>query len=231
MSQDIKNILDRISMLEGKTVPVSTGHGLNLQQKSVHQRPALFKPKSASPVLNSKKNPEHPMHGELVGDSVIPKQNSLGEAIADIEEDMVSKVKRDLSSYLDQLSNKVSDDGRREGNKGHQANLQNKQKIDRALKNKALGEDPTQQEIGVDTTSVPVQNPQLPEAAVKTYAMEDGTELEAWGDQTRGFELRRGGQTLPTRFRNMNDADIAVSLYQKRSVPKDLDSQDYVEER
>lgn len=231
MNHDIKSILERMAVLENKTTPVDVKHGLNQQQKSVNQLPALFKPKSASPVLGSNNDPEHPMHGELVGDSVEPKQNSLDEAMAGIEEDMVSKVKRDLSSYLDQLAQKMSDDGKREGNKGYQDKLSKKQQIDRALKNKALDEDPTQQEIGVDAQSIPVQDPQLPEAAVKTYTMEDGTELEAWGNKEQGFELRRGQHTLPTRFQNIDDADMAVTLYQKRKAPPPASDQDYIEEK
>lgn len=230
MSNDIKSILERMSVLEGKTTPVTVKRGLNSQQKSVHQLPALFKPKSASPVLNSKKDPEHPMHGEFVGDSIEPTQTALEEAMVGIEEDMVSKVKRDLAYYLGQLGQKIPDDGQRDGKRNSQDQLGTKQQVDRALKNKSLDEDPTEQEIGTDTAAVPLQDPQLPESAVKTYAMEDGSEIEAWGDEERGFELRRGTNTLPTRFRNIGDADVAVTLFQKRKPPQDI-SQDYIEER
>ena len=85
MSNDIKSILERMAVLEGKTTPVSVKHGLNPQQKSVHQLPALFKPRDISTVLKSKTDPEHPMKGELVGDSVKPKQNALDEAMGEIE--------------------------------------------------------------------------------------------------------------------------------------------------
>ncbi len=87
MSNDIKSILERMAVLEGKITPVSVKHGLNPQQKSVHQLPALFKPRDISTVLKSKTDPEHPMKGELVGDSVEPKQNALEEAMGEIEED------------------------------------------------------------------------------------------------------------------------------------------------
>ena len=242
MSSDIKSILERMAVLEGKVTPVNVKHGLNSQQKSVHQLPALFKPKSASPVLKSKKDPEHPMHGELVGDSVEPKQNALEEAIADIEEDMVSKVKRSLTHYLDQLGKKTSDDGNREITTKYLDKLEKKHHIDRDLLDKAVDavekkqaeeditEDPTQQEIGTDAPAVPMQDPQLPESAVKTYAMEDGSAVECYGDEQRGFELRRGHKSLPTRFRNISDADVAVKLFQKRKQPQDI-SQDYIEER
>ena len=186
------------------------------------------------------------MKGELVGDSERPKQNALDEAMVDIEEDMINKVKQDLTHYLDQLQQKIADDGRRDRDDTPIDKLQKKQNIDRALKAKAidavakkqaedsqaLDEDPTQQEIGVEPPPPPIQNPQLPESVVKSYAMQDGTTLEAYGDQTRGFELRRGGRKLLTRFRNMDDADIAVKLFQKRKAnqAQDLD-QDYIEER
>ena len=246
MSNDIKSILERMAVLEGKTTPVSVKHGLNQQQKSVHQLPALFKPRDISTVLKSKTDPQHPMKGELVGDSVVPKQNALDEAMIDIEEDMVGKVKRDLTHYLDQLQQKISDDGQRDRSDKPIDKLEKKQRIDRDLKDKAidavakrkaeegneLDEDPTEQEIGVETPPPPMQDPQLPESAVKSYAMEDGTTLECWGDQARGFELRRGSRKLPTRFRNMDDTDMAVKLFQKRKAAQDQDlDQDYIQER
>jgi hypothetical protein len=246
MSNDIKSILERMAVLEGKITPISVKHGLNPQQKSVHQLPALFKPRDISTVLKSKTDPEHPMKGELVGDSVKPKQNALDEAMGEIEEDMVSRVKKDLTHYLDQLTKKMSDDGRRDRDDSPLDKLEKKTQIDRALKVKAvdavekkqaeedqeLAEDPTQQEIGSAAPPAPMQDPQLPESAVKSYTMEDGTTLEAYGDRARGFELRRGARKLPTRFRNMDDADIAVKLFQKRKAnqAQDLD-QDYIEER
>jgi hypothetical protein len=246
MSNDIKSILERMAVLEGKTTPVSVKHGLNPQQKSVHQLPALFKPRDISTVLKSKTDPQHPMKGKLVGDSVVPKQNALDEAMVDIEEDMIGKVKRDLTHYLDQLQQKISDDGRRDRDNTPIDKLEKKQHIDRDLKAKAvdavakrkaeedyeLDEDPTQQEIGVETPPAPIQDPQLPESAVKSYAMEDGSVLDCYGDQDRGFELRRGPRKLPTRFRNMDDTDMAVKLFQKRSAARDQDlDQDYIQER
>jgi hypothetical protein len=185
------------------------------------------------------------MDGKLVGDSVEPKQNALEEAIGEIEEDMVSRVKKDLTHYLDQLEQKISDDGKRDKKDTSLDKLEKKQQIDHALKLKAvdavekkqaeedqaLDEDPTQQEISSAAPPVPVQDPQLPESAVKSYTMEDGSMLECWGDETQGFELRRGPRKLATRFRKIDDADIAVKLYQNRqSQDQDL-SQDYIEER
>ena len=70
MSDPIHSILQRLALIEGKTTPAAVQHGLNPQQKSVPQLPALFRPKDISPVLKSKKDPKHPMSGYMVGDSV-----------------------------------------------------------------------------------------------------------------------------------------------------------------
>ena len=68
------------------------------------------------------------------------------------------------------------------------------------------------------------------EQPVKTVAMEDGAVLEIYGDQGRGFEVRHGGRSLPTRFPNIDHADMAVKLFQRRRKKPDLD-QDYLEEK
>lgn len=55
MSSDIRSILEKFAALEeGATTPTYVKKGLNKQQKSVPQLPALFKPKSASPALTGK---------------------------------------------------------------------------------------------------------------------------------------------------------------------------------
>ena len=142
-----------------------------------------------------------------------PAMKDLSEAIAEIEEDMLSKVRNDLTRYLDRLENKV--------------------KKDKSLNQKEprVKEDPT----AVDTMSVPppapVQNPVMPESvAVKSITLEDGSILEIHGDQLRGFEVRRGGRSLPTRFPNLDHAQMAVDLYRRRRGANGT-SADYVEER
>jgi len=90
--------LDRLATVEGKLSPA---------QQKVPQLPALFKPHGIR-ALGSKTDPKHPMDGYMVGDSVEPRRTALEEAMAEIEEDMLSKVKRDLTHYLDRLEKKVS---------------------------------------------------------------------------------------------------------------------------
>jgi hypothetical protein len=69
--------------------------------------PALFKPRHIR-ALGAKTDPTHPMDGYMVGDSTEPRRTALEEAMAEIEEDMISKVKKDLTQYLDRLEKKVS---------------------------------------------------------------------------------------------------------------------------
>ncbi len=64
----MKDILQRLDALnEGAVTPVGVKHGLNAQQKSVKQMPALFKSKDISPVLSGPYDKKHPAQGYLVG--------------------------------------------------------------------------------------------------------------------------------------------------------------------
>jgi hypothetical protein len=208
----------------------------------VPQLPALFKPKHIR-ALGSKTDPAHPMDGYMVGDSVEPRRTALEEAMAEIEEDMISKVKKDLTTYLDKLEKKVS--------------------IDRELKDKAQdavqkgkAEEEIEEEIDTDPAAMqgpsdPLDSetahsielgvasklnaPQAPQAPQATFEMADGIALECWGDDDSGYELRHGEKRLPSRFRSLDDAGMAVKLYQARKRqqqrPEADPSQDYIEER
>jgi len=230
MSNDIRDILQRLATVEGKLSPA---------QQKVPQLPALFKPRHIR-ALGSKTDPAHPMDGYMVGDSIEPKKTALEEAMAEIEEDMLSKVKKDLTQYLDRLEKKVS--------------------IDRELKDKAL--DAVQQrqpeeeiEEIADTDPAAMQGPsdpgdtevahaaelgvadrlnapQAPQAPSATFEMADGVALECWGDDNQGYEIRHGERALPSRFKSLDDAGMAVKLYQARHRAQQRNSDaDYIEER
>ena len=66
---------------------------------------------------------------------------------------------------------------------------------------------------------------------VKIITLEDGTCLECWGDQSRGFEIRHQGRILPSRFGNLDEAEMAVEMFRahRRGLPQDP-SEDYLEE-
>jgi hypothetical protein len=70
------------------------------QQKSVHQLPALFKPKNISPVLGSKKDPVNPFKGYFVG----------GESQEHATEDVVTKDRKSLGDYFQSVADAVKKD-------------------------------------------------------------------------------------------------------------------------
>jgi hypothetical protein len=215
---------------------------LSPAQQKVPQLPALFKPRHIR-ALGSKTDPKHPMDGYMVGDSIEPRRTALEEAMAEIEEDMLSKVKKDLTTYLDRLEKKV--------------------RVDRDLKDKAVdavekgkAEEEVEEEIDTDPAAIQgpsdpgdtetahnielsvadrLNAPQAPQAPQATFEMADGKSMDCYGDDNSGYELRHGGKTLPSRFRSLDDAGMAVKLYQARRraqqrAEQDL-SQDYIEER
>ena len=223
MSNDIKSILDRLVAVEAKITPAMPRvPGLNSQQKAVGQLPALFKPKSASPVLGSKKDPQNPFRGKLVGDSVEPTQPSLAETMQEIEEDMLGKVKRQFVDYLERLEDKSKID--------KDLVSKAKQELGMSDTDEDVAEDDFQDtEVAHDIDQKALSQAVAAEKPVKTVAMEDGAVLEIYGDEGRGFEIRRGGRSLPTRFPNIDHADMAVRLFQQRRKRQDL-SQDYIDE-
>ena len=211
MSDDIRLLLSRLSELEeGRLTPASVKHGLNPQQEKVPQLPALFKPKQIS-VLGAKKDPEHPMKKYAVG-------GALEEAMQEVEEDMLSKVKRGFADYLEQLEkkNKIDPD-----------------LVDKAKAELNIDDDPRTE----DQDSEEPPAPDTTTGPVKTYEMADGGVLECWGDSDKGFEIRHGDRTLDHKFKNINDADIAVKLYQrmrdkkKQELGNQSADQDYIEEK
>ena len=226
-SADIRLILDRLATVEeGKLTPVNVKHGLNKQQKSADQLPALFKPRDISPTLTKKPYQKHPMDGKLVGDSIEPTKSPLEEAMQEVEEDMLSKVKRTFVDYLERLEDNNKIDSHLVRKAKDELDIAN----DPDPENEEIDEDPTQQDFDIVPAQAPIENPTLAEAPVKTYPMEDGSMLECYGDEAKGFEIRHGERKLPTRFRNVNDADMAVKIFQKRNN-KPQGNQDYLEER
>ena len=325
MSNDIRDILQRLTAVESRLTPVGVKSGLNKQQKSVPQLPALFKPNHIK-ALGAKTDPKHPMDGYMVGDSVEPRRTALEEAMAEIEEDMISKVKKDLTTYLDKLEKKVAvsrdlkdkaQDAVQKGQAeedldefapvGGDDREPDEEEILRQLAAQwwngteqqmskaqntlaAMGWEIGPDESGdddagvflvragdvngdsymafnhsdldlneeIDTDPAAMQGPsdpldtetahyieagitdklnapQAPQAPQATFEMADGVALECWGDDNSGYELRHGEKRLPSRFKSLDDAGMAVKLYQARKKqqqrPEQDSSQDYIEER
>jgi hypothetical protein len=246
MSDPIYKIIERLALIEGKTTPVSVRHGLNAQQKSVPQLPALFKPTDISTTLTKKPYQKHPMDGYMVGDSVEPRKPSLEEAMQEVEEDMVSKVKQNFADYLEKLERQNHLDRHLVNKAKHDLEIGDDGEVDEdEVEENATWDqdvqpigDPADTEVahGVeDHIAAAVAAPAAPmsamsESPAKTYTLEDGTCLECWGDDESGYEVRHGERRLPTRFPRIDHADMAVKLFQKRRQKQDL-SQDYIEER
>lgn len=241
MTDPIYRIIERLALIEGKTTPVSVRHGLNKQQQGVPQLPALFKPHNISPTLTKKPYQKHPADGYMVGDSVEPRKPSLGEAMQEVEEDMVSRVKGQFADYLEKLEKENKLDSHLVNKAKHDLDIGDDGEVDENATwdqdVQPIG-DPADTEVahGVeDHIAASVAAPAAPMSAVsespaKTYTLEDGTCLECWGDDESGYEVRHGERKLPTRFPRIDHADMAVKLFQKRRQKQDL-SQDYIEER
>ena len=281
MSDPIYKIIERLALIEGRVTPVSVKHGLNAQQKSVPQLPALFKPRSISPVLTAKHDPKNPMKGYMVGDSVQPARNPLEEAMQEVEEDMVSKVKANFADYLEKLEKQNHLDSHLVSKAKRDLEIGDDEEVDeqqyeyepdisgdlaKNIENNpgtALGtgiglgllgmeEDATwdadvappsdpgdteaahsiEDHLAADAAAPAAPMSAVSESPVKTYPMEDGSCFECYGDQESGFEIRRDGRSLPTRFPRMDHADMAMRLFQKRHKAAQQNSnQDYIQEK
>jgi hypothetical protein len=232
MTDPIYRIIERLALIEGKTTPVSVRHGLNKQQQGVPQLPALLKPRNISPTLTKKPYQAHPLDGYMVG------ENALAEAMQEVEEDMVSRVKGQFRDYLEKLEKENKLDSHLVNKAKHDLDIGDDGEVDENATwdqdVQPIG-DPADTEVahGLENdiaTAVSQPTAPLGESPARTYTLEDGTCLEAYGDDESGYEVRHGERSLPTRFPRIDHADMAVKLFQKRRQKQDL-SQDYIEER
>jgi hypothetical protein len=232
MSNNIRDIIERLAILEGRITPTTVKHGLNPQQKEVPQLPALFKPKHIS-VLNNKTDPKHPMAGYAVGASESTDEEADKEVVEEAqanEEKLLDKVKKSLVDYLGSIEDKYRD-----------ADIKDKKKDDRELgkksadkdlvaKEKEVVEDPTQEDPVTQASTIPVENPTYAESAcVKSMVLENGAMFEIHGNERTGFEIRHGNRTMKSRFKNIDEATMAIEMFRARQSKQDQ-SADYIEE-
>jgi len=207
MSDDIRNLLEKFALLEGSvTSPALPKKGLNPQQKSVDQMPALFKPKDIK-VLGNKKDPTHPAKGLFVGgESKEPYCDACdrveSQCICDqpVAEDLLSNVRRTLDDYLQDIEQKLE-----------------KQK-DRELIRKA----------GEEIQKNPLDS-LLP---VKSMFTDDGDEMRIHGNENDGFVIKVRERPLSARFRTLDEAEMACEMFcaHRRNRNQEVVSQDYIEE-
>jgi hypothetical protein len=202
--------------------------GLDKNQRSVNQLSATFRPKTVA-VLTAKKDPKNPMAGKLVGsDESAERKEAVLEA--DMAEDVLDKVKKSFTDFIKQAEEQIKDTDIKEKKK-EDTDLKNKDAKDQGLKAKdhPVTEDPTQEEpaVGAQTGET---YPVTPESkAIKSISLNDEMICEIHGNEQDGFEIRRGLRSLPTRFKNLEQAEMALEMYMSRLKQQD-ESQDYLDE-
>ena len=202
---DIYSIVERLAVLEGRITPTTVRHGLNAQQKSVPQMPALFRPRTQK-ILGGNPDAKNPMSGYAVG----------GCEESEMAEDVVSKVKKSLTDYLKSLEDEIKSDTDLKDKKTGDTDLKDKQPDHRDLKPK-------------DVTP-----------AARVLEMATGQVCEIHGNDDEGYEVRHRGRSLPTKFKDMKHAEMAVEMYNARlhgRAPEQQPAQsmdcdpDYIEEK
>jgi hypothetical protein len=221
---DIYSIVERLRVLE---------EGLDKNQRSVNQLSATFKPKTVA-VLTAKKDPKNPMAGKLVGGNESVESNkAVVEEVA--TEDVLDKVKQSFADYLKNVADEIKTDSDLKDKKHEDSDIKKKDKRDRDLIAKEINEDPTEDEPvtnkpPVATPQAPTQNPTYAECApVKTIALEDGRLCEIHGNENTGFEIRHGNRRMPSKFKNIDDATMALEMFMHRRRAQD-ESADYIDE-
>ena len=211
---DIYSIVERLRVLE---------EGLDKNQRSVNQLGATFKPKTVA-VLTAKQDPKNPMAGKLVGgsESVEPEEEML--------EDVLDKVKRSFSDFIKNVEEEIEDSDIKE-KKHEDSDIKEKKREDRDL----IAKEDTSELDSALSGVIPAQQPagepgvSIKETApVKTMTNECGL-WEMHGNEQDGFEIRRAGRCLPTRFKNLDEAEMAIEMFAHRQR-KHNEAQDYIDE-
>jgi hypothetical protein len=196
---DIYSIVERLRVLE---------EGLDKNQRGVNQLGATFKPKTVA-VLTAKKDPKNPLAGKLVGGC--EEAEELEETIT--SEDVLDKVKQSFADYLKNIADEIKTDSDLKDKKREDKDIQAKDKTDRDLSPKQVAEHGTN----------------LPECSpVKIVTNECGS-WEIYEDEKSGFEIRHGNRRLPSRFKNLEEAELALEMFNIRRRKHD-DAQDYIDE-
>ena len=224
---DIYSIVERLRMLE---------EGLDKDQRKVNQLGPTFRPKTVA-VLTAKTDPRNPMAGKLVGGAESAESDET-MLEADMAEDVLEKVKRSFTDFIKQAEESI--DKTVQQKKSEDTDLKSRDQKDRGLRAKdhpsrhLRDPEDDQEDLPSDRAyergESPYDSPerQMESHAVKTLQTEYGV-YEMHGDEHAGFEIRRQGRSLPTRFRSLDEAEMAIEMFAARQRKRDL-SQDYLEE-
>jgi hypothetical protein len=208
---NIYTIVEKLAILESRITPASVTNGLNAQQKSVPQLPALFRPKTQK-ILGGDPNAKNPMSGYMVG------SGESADPANEMVEDVLDTVKRSFTDYLKTLEDELKSDPDLKDKIVTDSDIKLKDTTDHALKSKksAVDKEPAPKEPAASS-------------AVKTVTLTNGIMCEIHGNEQDGFEIRRGTQSLPTRFQDISQAEMALEMFQNRVKNSDQ-SQDYIDE-
>ena len=224
---DIYSIVERLRMLE---------EGLDKDQRKVNQLGPTFKPKTVA-VLTAKTDPKNPMAGKLVGGAESAESDET-MLEADMAEDVLEKVKRSFTDFIKQAEESI--DKTVQQKKSEDTDLKSRDQKDRGLRAKdhpsrhLRDPEDDQEDLPSDLayqrgeSPYDAPEPQTESAAVKTVMNEYGV-YEMHGNERDGFEIRRAGRCMPTRFRNLDEAEMAIEMFAARQRKRDL-SQDYLDE-
>ena len=161
---------------------------------------------------------------------------TTNEAVAN-EEKLLDKVKKSFIDYIESVEDSLAKKTDRDLGKKPEDHDLGKRAKDKDLviaKNVELDEDPTD-ENPANTDQVPVTpviNPTYSVSApgaIKTYTMEDGRALEICGEEATGFEIRHGNRSIPSRFKSLDEAELACKMYEAR-CRRSNEAADYVDE-
>ena len=223
---DIYSIVERLRILE---------EGLDKDQRNVNQLGPTFKPKTVA-VLTAKTDPKNPMAGKLVGGAESAESDET-MLEADMAEDVLEKVKRSFKDFIKQAEEQIKDTDIKE-KKQEDTDLKSRDKKDRGLRAKdqpvATDPDDDQEDLPSDyayqrgESPYDAPEPQTESASVKTVMNEYGV-YEMHGNERDGFEVRRMGRCLPTKFATLDEAEMAIEMFAHRRRMAD-ESQDYLDE-
>jgi hypothetical protein len=215
---DIYSIVERLRILE---------EGLDKNQRSVNQLGATFKPKTVA-VLTAKTDPKNPMAGKLVGGC--EESEELDETA--VAEDVLDRVKKSFADYLSNIADEIKTDTDLKDKTTTDSDIKAKNKQDRDLVAKQTedteigtalsGEIPAEQPAGEPGVSMKENT------AVKTVTNECGL-WEVHGDEPSGFEIHREGRCLPTKFKTLDEAEMALEMFNARQRRRD-EAADYIDE-
>lgn len=224
MNNSMHTIVEKLALLEGRINQDSKP-----KSKSV---PALLKKESLMPVIG---NP-----------------GSVSES--GVAEDVLSKVKDSFTDYLKNLEDQIKQDKDLLKKKKEDLDLKKSELKDLDLQIKdrkaqadraeELEEEPNQTPATGEApagSSNPTyaqgsNNTYESSAPVKTVVLDEmgGSVLvEIHGSDIGGYEIRRNGRSLPTRFKTVSDCEMALDLYRARRAEQNNpdSSADYLEEK